>query len=264
MRWRRWLRSPIVADHLLAGCRVVVTREQPGELGRLLVHHGAELIHVPLIEVVDPIDEGAEFEAALQTLHDVDWLIVTSPAGAERAGAAAASNTHLQLAAVGTATAERLATLAGRPIDLVPDRQLAESLAEQFVTEHVDSPQRIVLALADRAATLLADVLTAAGHSVLSVVAYRTVLRHPSADELASVSKADAVLFTSGSTAEGWAAAMGARAAATLPRLVVAIGPTTATKAHEFGLKVSSVAADHSLVGLVKELATVWRQPGQS
>lgn len=250
------------ADHSLVGCRVVVTREQPGELGRLLERHGAELIHVPLIEVIEPIDGGVELHATLGALDDVDWLIVTSPAGAERAGPAVAANHHLRLGAVGTVTAERLAALAGRSVDLVPERQLAESLAEQFVTEHADSPQRVVLALADRAATTLADALTTAGHSVCSIVAYRTVLRQPSADELASVSGANAVLFTSGSAAEGWAAALGDDAAEMLPRLVVAIGPTTATKAHEFGLKVSSVAADHSLVGLVKELALVWREPG--
>lgn len=254
----------MAADQTLAGCRVVVTRERPGELGRLLEVHGAELIHVPLIEVVAPLDGGAELQHTLQDLHDVDWLMVTSPAGAERAGVAAADNPHLKLAVVGTATAERLAGLADRPVDLIPDRQLAESLGERFVIEHADAPQRVVLAVADRAATTLADVLMAAGHSVVSVVAYRTVLRQPSADELVSVSESDAVVFASGSAAEGWAAAMGVNAAATLPRLVVAIGPTTATKAREFGLKVSSVAADHSLVGLVKELALVWRQPGSS
>ena len=38
------------------------------------------------------------------------------------------------------------------------------------------------------------------------------------------------------------------------PPIVVAIGPTTADAAERLGLKISSVAADHSLAGLVTEL----------
>ena len=38
----------------LRGRRVLVTRERPGELARLLEASGAVVVHVPLIEVVEP------------------------------------------------------------------------------------------------------------------------------------------------------------------------------------------------------------------
>jgi uroporphyrinogen-III synthase len=250
----------MVPDRRLSGCRVVVTRNEPGELGRLLEAEGAEVIHVPLIEVVEPLDGGAALQDALNRLDDVDWLIVTSPAGADRVGAAASGHPHVRLAAVGTATAERLAALARRAVDLVPENQLAASLAEAFVEAHRGSPQRVVLALADRAASTLADELGAAGHDVVSVNAYRTVLRRPSATDLERIDTADAVLFASGSAAESWARSMDGDSVSHVPALAVAIGPTTAARAREFGLKISSVAADHSLAGLVEELSVRWRQ----
>lgn len=250
-------------DRPLDGCRVVVTRDEPGELGGLLELGGADVIHVPLIEIIDPDDGGQERDDALSVLDEVDWLIVTSPAGADRVGVAAADHPHVRLAAVGTATARRLGELAGRSVDLVPDRQLAEALAVAFLDANPVAGQRVLLALADRAGRVLVDSLSAAGHQVSSVVAYQTVFRAPSDAELQGVSDANAVLFASGSAAESWAVSMGAEAATRLPELAIAIGPTTAAKAREFGLKISSVAADHSLAGLVEELAVRWRELGR-
>ena len=56
----------------LAGRTVVVTRERPGELGRLLVDAGADLVHLPLIAVAPPADGGAALDAALaESYRDV-------------------------------------------------------------------------------------------------------------------------------------------------------------------------------------------------
>lgn len=251
-------------DRPLVGCRVVVTRDEPGELGRLLLDAGADIVHVPLIEIVDPVDGGAELRAALSDLADFDWLIVTSPSGASRVGEAAALHPRVRLGSVGTATASRLASLAGRPVELVPERQLAGSLAAAFVESERGTSQRVLLALADRAGTELAQTLRDAGHDVTSVVAYRTLLRTPSPADLERVAGADAVAFASGSAAESWATSMTSESSDRLPALTVAIGPTTAATAREFGLKISSVAADHSLEGLVRELANRWRQARSS
>ncbi len=230
----------------LIGCRVLVTRERPGELGRLLAARGAEVVHVPLIAVVDAPDGGDALRWELGRLDEFDWLVVTSPAGAERVGEAARSCPSLLLAAVGTATARELSARTGRPIDLIPERQLAAALAAEF-DEKATSPQRVLLAQADRAADTLAHALREGGHVVTVVTAYSTVLVNP---DIAAVAGADVLVLASGSAAESWAAAMGA----TPPRTVVAIGPSTATRALELGLKVDGTAADHSLVGLVDEV----------
>ena len=236
----------------LTGCTVVVTREQRGELGRLLDVEGAEVIHVPLIEVVDA-DPTALADA---WRPELDWVIVTSAAGADRVAAEVARRPQISLGAVGTATARRLEQRCGRPADLVPDRQLADALVEAFVARN-EQPRTVLVAQADRAEPTLVDGLRAAGHEVRAVVAYRTLLRRPSADDLASIARADAVVFTSGSAALGWADVVEDPAAA-LPSIVVAIGPTTAAVAVESGLKISHIAADHSLAGVIDELIDAW------
>jgi uroporphyrinogen-III synthase len=226
---------------------VLVTRERPGDLAAKLVARGATVIHVPLIAVEEPADGGEALQDALACLADYDWLVVTSPAGSERVGAAARSAPGVRLATVGTATARVLEHESGRPVDLLPSVQRADGLASAFIAE-VRSPQRVLVAQADIAAPTLSDALRRAGHDVTTVTAYRTVhLRPDSAD----VDGADAVLFASGSAVESWCRVFGADSG---PPLVVVIGPTTAAAAERFGLKVSAVAADHSLDGLVTEL----------
>lgn len=255
----------MVADRSLAGCRVVVTRPEPGELGRLLDDAGAEIVHVPLIEITEPTDGGAALGRELEHLDRYDWLVVTSPAGADRVGRAAAAVPTVELAAVGSATAERLSKLAQRPVDLVPDRQLAAVLAEEFCRRHAGgAAQRVLLAVADRADDTFRRRCATDGHEVVRVDAYRTVLRRPSDDDLTALHAADAVVFTSGSAAQGWAEALGGSAASRLPEHVVAIGPSTASAAAELGLKITAVAADHSLAGVVETLRRSWQSAGQA
>ncbi|WP_395155151.1 uroporphyrinogen-III synthase [Ilumatobacter sp.] len=228
----------------LAGRRVLITRARPGELGRLLGERGADVVHVPLIETTDPADGGVALAAALGNLSDHDWLIVTSAVGAERVGDAAKQHPGVALAAVGTTTARVLADLAGRPIDVVPDRQIAVELAAALNVRLRGEYVHILLAQADRAPDTLADLLRSAGHDVTVVTAYSTQLRVPDPSQLHDI---DALVLASGSAATSWVAAFGTDA----PPVVVAIGPTTAQVARELGLKVSAIAADYSLAGLV-------------
>lgn len=240
----------------LLGCTVVVTRERRGELGRLLDRQGANVVHVPLIEVVD----ADPHDLASAWSNDPDWLIVTSAAGADRVAGEVARRKGLRLAAVGGATARRLELLAGRPVDLVPGRQRADALVEEFIRANHD-PQRVLVAQADRAAPTLVDRLVSAGHDVTAVVAYRTRVRTPDVVDRESISAADAVVFASGSAAQGWADAFGDGAAEALPPVVIAIGPTTADVAARFGLKITHVAADHSLAGVIDVLIRAWAVP---
>jgi uroporphyrinogen-III synthase len=244
----------------LVGCTVVVTREARGELGQMLVARGAHVVHVPLIEVVEAgPDARSALAAALggpSKVNPPDWVIVTSAAGADRV-AAVADLPSTRLAAVGTATARRLADVAGRPVDLIPGRQLAAVLVDDFVDEN-PTPQRVLIVQADRAANTLSVGLETAGHDVTTLTGYRTVLRHPDAADLANIAAADAVAFASGSAAQSWAEALGDDAARALPPIVAAIGPTTAAVATESGLKITHVAADHSVTGLVRALVTAW------
>jgi uroporphyrinogen-III synthase len=232
-------------DAPLCGRRVVTTRDEPGELDRLLAEAGADVVHVPLIEIADPLDGGAELQAMLHRLDDVDWVVVTSHHGAARVGEALADHPQVRMATVGTRTASEIERLAGRPVDIRPSRQTAADLLEAMPPD--GHGQVVVVAHADRADPALGVGLSALGYRVRPVVAYRTLARTPSAEERAAALGADAVAFASGSAAQAWHDAIGTET----PSVVVAIGPTTGGAARACGLDVTHVAEEHSVEGLV-------------
>jgi uroporphyrinogen-III synthase len=233
---------------------VVTTRDEPGPLDSLLAAAGADAVHVPLIEIVDPPDAGVALRAALAALADASWVVVTSRHGAERVGTAVAGHPRVRLAAVGRATAAVLAARSGRPVDVVPATQSAAGLLAAM-----PGPERagdlIVLAQADRADGSLASGLTALGYRVAAVTAYATRTRSPSPAERSAALAADAVVFASGSAATAWVSAIGTDA----PPVVVAIGPTTRGAAQAAGLQVTHMATDHNVDGLLAAVTSALR-----
>lgn len=233
-----------MASRPLAGRRVVTTRDRRSRLDALLAAAGADVIHVPLIRIEPPLD--ARLDAALEALHTFDWLVVTSRHGAARVGPAAAGHPGLRLAAVGSATAAVLAEAAGRAVDVVPARQTGADL----VLELAGHSGRALIAQADRADGTIASGLGEHGFVVEVVTAYRTVLRSPTWRERAAIETADGVGFASGSAVDAWADAIGTDT----PPVAVAIGPTTQAVAARRGLKITHVATDHDVEGLVEAL----------
>jgi uroporphyrinogen-III synthase len=237
----------------LSGKRVVTTRDQPGELDRLLVEAGVEVVHVPLIAIAGPLDGGAALVSALVDTASVDWVVVTSWHGATRVGRLLGAHPNARLAAVGTRTAHVIADLAGRPIDVVPARQTAADLLEAMPD---GDGQRLLLAQGDRADPALAIGLAERGFDVHAIVAYRTELRQPSPDERIAALSTDAVAFASGSAALAWASTIGS----ITPPVVAAIGPVTADVARANGLVVTHVAVTHDVPGLVAVVAEALAQ----
>lgn len=227
----------------LHGRRVVVTRAaaQAAPLVALLEAVGAVAVVVPLIEVVDESSEMSRL--ATLDLAMFDWVIATSPNGAERltVGLAGTSSPHPRRAAVGSATAQALGGC-----DLVAVQQSATGLLAQMPA----SPGRVLVVQAVDAAPTLVDGLVAAGARVEVVTPYRSLAVRPDARLQLRALSADAVLFASGSAARAWVEVFGVAT----PPLTVAIGPQTAADATRLGLKIDLVAADHSLSGLVDVL----------
>lgn len=232
-----------MASRPLAGRHIVTTRDHRGRLDSRLAEAGGDVIHVPLIEIGPPDDRGAALRSALADLDVVDWVVVTSRHGAERVGAALADRADVSVAAVGAQTAAVLVELAGRPADVVPERQTGAAL----VASMPPGSGRVLVAQADRADDLVAAGLRQLGYDVRVVTAYRTNLRVPTTRERTAVLAADAVVFASGSAATAWVQAIGAAG----PPIVIAIGPSTAAAAESAGLPVTHVAADHDVEGLV-------------
>ena len=254
----------------LAGLRVVVCRplEQAADLAERLEAAGAEPVSAPVIAVTDPSDDGSALRSALASLKGGDWLVVTSPNGANRVGEALAKRAGdgrpapvgegVRVATIGPGTA-RAATEAGLPVDLVPERSVAEGLVEAFGTPSAsDGSGRVVLARAEVARAALPDGLRAAGWAVEDVVAYRTVTRELTAEQRSRVAAADGVVFTSSSTVDRLVDAVGTDA---VPPLVVSIGPATSATAASYDLTVTVEAVEHTIEGAVAALiahASTW------
>jgi uroporphyrinogen-III synthase len=241
----------------LAGRTVLVTRarDQAAELTSRLEHAGASVVHIPTIEIV-PADP-APLDAAIHRLDSYDWIVFTSANTvaifADRLAAAGTGNGVLtaRIAAVGSATAERLRE-AGLPVDLVPERFVAEAVVEALRHESI-AGQRVLLPQADIARETLAQGLRDAGAGVDVIVAYLTV--SPGGIDMdlvqATLDRVDLATFASPSSVRNLVALAGGR----LPAFdVVCIGPVTAAAAREAGLNVVAVAETHTTQSMFETL----------
>lgn len=235
---------------------VVITRSvaQNESLRRLLEARGARVVEVPLIAIAEPDDEGRERDEVLQRFHDFDWVIVTSPNGAERvspflaAAHAAADGEHLPLfAAVGDATARSL----GAPVSLFAEPSTSEALGRAFP----EGTGRVLIVQGDLADDTLARAIAAKGWTTTKVVAYRTVQLRPTREMMLPALASDVLLLASGSAARAWFDAFGT----STPPYVVAIGESTAKVAETLGIDVTVVSERQSLEGLVETTENLLR-----
>ncbi|MDW3220149.1 MAG: GNAT family N-acetyltransferase [Acidimicrobiales bacterium] len=238
----------------LAGVRVVVTRprEQSAALCDALVELGAEPVPVPVITIEDPPDGGAALTDALARLTAGDWLVITSPNGATRVGAAleAPLADGVSVAVIGPGTKAK-AEAAGLRVDLVPSSSIAEGLAEALPSPGADGGT-MLLARAETGRDVLPRELRDRGWTVEDVPAYRTVAVEVDATAAEACRHADVAAFTSASTVRHLVAGVGV---ANLPPVLACIGPATADEAVALGLAPDIVADQHSIPGIVAAIA---------
>lgn len=228
-----------IPDAPLAGRRVVTTRAAPGALDDHLASLGATVQHLALLATVDVASDIEVTNAA--------WVVVTSPNGARRAGPWVQATTT-KLAAVGEATALVLAEVAGRPVDLVPERASAAELCAVLpVPGSID--ERLVVVRGELADDVVVEAARTLGWQVDDVVVYATALLAPEEGDVAIAATADAVLLASGSAAQAWAEAV-ARVGVTSPPVIV-MGPPTRDVALTLGLEVLGVADPPGVDGLI-------------
>ncbi len=242
----------------LSGRTVVVTRvgPRPSGLSGALRSAGAQVVDVPVVDIVAPADGGAALAAAAGRLDQYDWVAFTS-ANAVRALLARVRDGRAfgraRLAAVGPATAAALAD-AHLEADLVPETATAQGLLEVFP----DPPAggRVLVPRAARGLPTLPEGLVARGWAVDEVEAYRTVpSTRPPAEVTARLAGADAVVFTSPSGIEAF---LGAGAPPAVPAVVACIGPVTGAAARTAGLAGVLEASDPTPRGLVAALVAHW------
>lgn len=240
--------------------RVLVTRapHQASALADALRERGFEVVAIPSIAILPPLDGYASLDDALQQIRSFDWLIFTSANAVEVFAArhrevGQSLPNSLRIAVIGNATA-RAAGDAGLNVELIPQRAVGESLAEELAP-HAKG-KRMLLVRADEGREVLPATLRSAGADVTLAVAYCTVVAEDSVAALQrEVATLDAVTFTSASSARNLAALM-ERAEVSLPERAVlaSIGPVTSTAMREMGWDRSVEADEASVVSLAESL----------
>jgi uroporphyrinogen-III synthase len=207
--------------------RAIVTRPraQAKQLVARLEALGVDVVECPLIEIERTSDEPIDAAG-------YDWVVVTSPNGAEEL--ARRGRNLPRVAAVGPATAEALREHGIEPV-FVPRTSSQDGLLREFPRP----AGRVLFAAAAGARRKAIDALGAD-----FVPLYRTRLLAPAPPD------GDVVVLASGSAARAYAA-IGGRAPA------VTIGPQTSRVARAAGVAVAAEATTHDLDGLVRAVGSL-------
>lgn len=259
-------------DRVLGGRQFLVTRprQSSSSLAERLRDLGAQVIEMPAIRT-EPICPNRRLREALETFGthaDQEWLVFTSPAGADlffdqlmELGMDLRSllvrGAEVRIAAIGSGTAAALRKRGLIP-DLVPRVYSAAALGEALA-ETAAEGSRITVARAEKGSEELLPPLLKAGLDVDDIPLYRTLYEtHPflkdRVRELLEQGRIDAVTFTSASTVRGFTGALecadytGIRA--------VCIGEQTAAEAAKYGIQiqVSDQASMDAMVRKIVEL----------
>ena len=249
----------------LFGKRIAVTRtrKQAGEFVDRLRALGADAFELPTIRI-EPPHNKREFYELVADAHIYDWIIFTSPNGADAFFRAffeiyrdARDIGGARIAAIGPATAERVRSY-HLQVDVQPEKYVAEAIIEALHKETSLENLKILLARAEGAREVLAEELTRLGAIVDEAVAYRTV---PETNDVTGGIKrfreegADMITFTSSSTVENFLALK-----LSMPRDIktASIGPITSKTMRSLGLTVDVEAKQHDIPGLVGAIAGYW------
>lgn len=207
--------------------RLVLLREEPGELGRRLVEAGLDVAHCPVTETRPlPVSADAVRGVSLIALSSPRTLAVLPPEvltvmrgvptiAVGPVTAAAARHAGLDVVAVGDNDARILANLAPAPSTLgdVP----------------AGTPTALAIGSA-KARPTLADGLAAKGWHVRVVPAYDTLPREDAAPTVGATAPGTVVVATASSQVEAWFALGGA-----VDMRWVVIGEPTAATLRERG-----------------------------
>ncbi|HOJ74977.1 MAG TPA: uroporphyrinogen-III C-methyltransferase [Phycisphaerae bacterium] len=245
----------------LHGQVIAVTRMrgQADSLAGELTSLGAEVIEAPTIALAPMVDYSAVDEA-LRHIGRYAWLVLTSANGVDATfgrlaamGLDSRALAGVKIAAVGTATAARMAAYGIKP-DLVPGEAVGEALAEALVAQGI-AGQRVLLLRAEVARRVLNDALAAAGAACDDLAVYRTVCPEQLPEEF--VRRFDRgeigwITLTSPSSWYNLLSLLGPQRAGGLYNVKLAsIGPVTTRAIRERGYAEAVEADPHDVAGLV-------------
>ena len=258
----------------LFGKRFVVTRasRQNGKVREKLEHLGAEVLELPLIEILPTENRNlvAEIFAGIATY---EWAVFTSSNGARefmkiflRAFEDIRSFGPMKIACVGEATASVFRDFQLQ-VELIPEISTAENLAQTLIsTDSLDSANVLVVS-GNRNREILVGILEKIGHAIVDVLpVYDTDFADVSeASDLKSFKElgADGIIFTSSSTALSYIEQeddLQLHKGATIP-LLCSLGSETSKTLREndlcVGLEAENPNLDSLLEGLLKKFGRI-------
>ncbi len=247
---------------------IIVTRAagQSGQFSRALQQQGATVIDMPTLEIVPPTTwEG--LDTAIATLHDFDWLILTSTnaidyfferLGSQLQGLGGLSS--IKIAVVGEKTALRLKQQGMQP-DFVPPNFVAESLVASF-PESVEGKRFLFPRVETGGRDVLVKEFTDNGAEVVEVAAYQSACPEeadPTAIAALQSGTVDMVTFASSKTVKHFCEllekAIGEEWRSTLKDVGLAsIGPQTTKTCKALLGRVDMEAEEYTLEGLIRAL----------
>ncbi len=212
-------------------------------LARELRGAGTHVLDLPCVRT-EHLEDASTLARALAALDDDDWLVVTSPAGAD--AVARVGRPRGRVAAIGPATAACLRGH-GRVVDFVPREATGAAIAQEL-----PSGGTVLLARSDRALADAPRILRERGFEVREVVAYRTVVGANGdvasvRDVLSSVPERVTIFISSPSALEGLLAAVDV---ALVAHATLAVSGTTTLAAvrKRLGPSVSILRRDEEVV----------------
>jgi uroporphyrinogen III methyltransferase/synthase len=258
------------AEKPLAGLRIVITRAgaQASGLARQIESVGGAVVEFPTIEIQPPQDFAA-FDAAIENIEQYDWLIFTSVnsvapflARLRRAGKAPGALASIHVGAIGPETAQRLLS-AGLTVSLMPERYQAEGILDAVEPEQMKG-KRVLIPRAAEAREVLPETLRSWGAAVDVVAAYRTALPRVDVAPLADLLRrgaVDVITFTSSSTVKNFIRLFGGKNLAEIAgrSALACIGPITARTVEDAGGQPAIVAEEFTTAGLTRAIVAHFR-----
>lgn len=249
----------------LFGKRVLITRtrSQASGLRTELESAGAWCVEFPAISIV-PVKNPSVLDTALKQIHKYDWVAISSSNGARgiRArmdvlGIDGRSFGNVQVAAVGPATGITIREEMGIIPDLVPNEYVSEAVLRDMTPQVTDGTKILVVG-SDIGRDVLSDGLKALGAEVDRVIGYETRKPENSGAQVTAAFSdpgIDITTFTSSSGVDNLVDLAGG------PDLInqtttAAMGPITAERARDRGIRVDIVAPERtmkSLAGAITE-----------
>jgi uroporphyrinogen III methyltransferase/synthase len=217
------------------------------------------VVESPTIRIEPPADP-APLRRAIENREAFDWILFTSANGVEAffgaladAGLDARALARPRIAAMGSATAERLAAFGVRA-DLVPPTFTTEGLVESLAAQANLKGACVLCPRADIAPKELVERLAACGAQVTELTAYRTAANNEGAERVAAMlarDKVDWLTFTSSSTVKNFFSAVAAETARTSRARSASIGPSTSATLRALRIEPAAEADPHTIDGLV-------------